>query len=410
MSAVATPHRNKIRPWAAVSVLLLAAVIWAIALVWQSKRAGVRKHLLAGAEYVRLGNSKGAETEWLQASRLEPKNPQVWELLGELYMSTERWMSALEAFRKLEKIKPETPNLYTRLAVSAIRTGDENGSYIYAQSQLQRDPNDIASLLISAHILRLRGEELKRLDYLRRLHQLLPQDKEILSFLTEALTSKYKYDEARLLLTRQIELDPNDAQAYSLRGLGYLNSDPSPQGLENAEKDFLAALKINPLAPFPRLHLGKVYRMRGNLKEALLQMEQAMRVLPDKMDIYYEIAPVYAQAKMPEKAAAARKKYNELRHALDYEASLGKRCVADPNNYAIHLEMGQLQLKKGDARQASYYLSRAQAIRPHDPPLQQALRQLGQLVGAVDQNASLMEKATTAAKSNSPKATGQPTP
>ena len=53
------------------------------------------------------------------------------------------------------------------------------------------------------------------------------------------------------LLEHWLRLDPKSVGAYSLRGLGWFEEDPTAEGQARAEADFNRALRANPRAPFP---------------------------------------------------------------------------------------------------------------------------------------------------------------
>jgi len=396
MSTLVLVRRILVRPSVAVVLLLLTAAAWGLVFVRRNAVTPAARHVETGMRYADQGQARQAEREWQTAVQLDPNNAQAWELLGEFYLSTSNQARAVTPFRQLLRLQPDTPQIHSRLAGCLLWAGDEIGAYKEAQQELKRNPDDISALAISALILSYLGEEQKQLTYLRRLVNLRPDDPEFVLMLAQALTFEHQYAEARPLLERVLEITPTNAQAFSLRGMGYFSEDSSPQGLKRAEEDFNQALRHDPLASFPRLYLGKIYRRRGEPRKAVALLEQLTRFLPRKTDILFELATAYEQAGQSEKAALTRQQFEMVRQEADQERILEKRCSVYPNNFDNHLKAGNLFLNKGDYRKASLYLNRARTLRPGDSRSLSALRQLASLTGGVNARAVARTKAAEA--------------
>jgi predicted Zn-dependent protease len=368
-------------PRTAAGIFLLAAVLVG-SLVWRQRRAApVNRSIAAGMEHARRGHAKQAEQAWRAAAAADPANATAWELLGELYFSTGNWGAAADAFLHLQRLRPDTPDINARLAACFLPAGDEKGALRYAEAELRGDPDDVDALALAVQLLGRTGEEKKRLEYLRRLTALKPNELAFLVMRAEALSFRNQYAEAAPVLERILRLDPANTQAYSLRGMAAFNQDPSPRGLARAEADFNRALRHNPLAPFPRFYLGKVYKRMGQPDKAVFQLETAARLMPRKMDTFYELAAACEQAGQKQKAAAARARFAALRRESAEISALVKRCVMYPNHFGYHLRLGLLTLKAGDVRQARHFLRRADTLRPNDPRVRAGLRQLAALTG-----------------------------
>jgi tetratricopeptide (TPR) repeat protein len=401
MSVSLSRRRLLLRPATALILVLLAATLWAAVFFRQYHEAPVRRHIEAGAEYARLGQAGRAEQEWREAVRLDPNNAAAWELLGELALSTDNWTLGSEAFGQLARLKPDAPNVHGRLAACLLRSGDEVGAFKHAQEELKHDPEDGSSLLISALLLSNMGQLQREVEYLRRLLKQMPDDPDVLALLAETLTYTSNYAEARDVIGRLLKVAPDNAEAYDLRGVGWFNEDPSPQGMAQAESDLLKALRLNPLAPFPRLYLGKIYRRRNQPQKALFQLEEAYRLLPHREDILFELAGAYEQAGQPQKAAQTRQKFETMRQEADLVSSLEKKCKVYPDNFDYHLQLGLLEWKRGEYHKARAYLTRASVLRPADSRVNAALRKLASTTGAPDPRDALQAKMNAAAQGGS---------
>jgi tetratricopeptide (TPR) repeat protein len=371
------PNRSRLRPGIAAVVLLLAVAAWAIVFVGQLHAAPIRRHIDAGMEYARQGKGIAAQREWQAAVRLAPDNAEGWELLSELYLSTSNWEAAIGTLRRLERLKPNTPQLYTHLALCTFLVGDEPSTSRAAEEALRRDPNDEAALLTVASLLGESGTDQQRhLDYLRRLVKIRPNDHDYLLLLAEELSAGRLYDELRLVLEHILAVDPDSTEAYSLRGVCWMNTNPSPEGLVRAEADFRRALQLNPHDAFSHYNLGKTYQLMGQPRKAIAEMEAARNLTPDRSGIYFDLALAYSRVGQPEKAAQARARFETLRQETARISSLEKRCGVNPQDFDLHLELGLIYLSSGDYRRANIYLNQALALRPNDTRAQAALRRL----------------------------------
>jgi Flp pilus assembly protein TadD len=377
-SARSAARRAAPRRKAAPVLLLLAVVVWGIVLLRQHRIAPVQAHIDAGIALAQQGRGIKAEREWRAAARLDPNNAEVWELLGEYYLSGQSYAQALDAYRHLVRLKPDAPEIYNRLGLCAFRSGEMDAAYRYAQTQLKRAPNDTDALALAATVLGDRGEEQQRLDYLRRLVKLTPDDHDYLLLLARTLAFKPAYGEALPVLDHALALEPDSSEALALRGLCRMNSDPLPGGQAAAEADLQRAIRINPQISSPRLNLGTLYRRQGKSAQALAQLQAAARISPEVAGIYFELAAAYDQAGQPQKATEARKRFDTLRRQADLEFRLRQRSAIDPNNFDLKLRLGQIYLQKGDLPKAAYFLNGAQALRPEDAGAKTALEALRQ--------------------------------
>src|SRR5207249_1716772 len=103
-----------------------------------------------------------------------------------------------------------------------------------------------------------------------------------------------------------------------------------------------------PLNGRARLALGRVYRERGKPGAAILELEEAARLLPLSFQVPFELAQAYDAAHRPDAATAARRRFLALRQLASAEGRLEKRCSTNPNSFDDHYRMGLLQLHKGD--------------------------------------------------------------
>lgn len=367
---------SRLSPGVAIGVLALAALTWALVWTWQARRNTVQQHIEAGIEAAQAGQGEKAEQEWRTAVHLDPRSAAAWDLLSEYYLSTNNYPAAVITLERLLRLKPHTPKIEGQLAETTLHAGDEVSALRYAEETLKDDPNNVTALSVAAQLLASLQDEKRRLDYLQRLAKLQPDDLTVLSRLAVALCDNHLNDQALPVLEQILRRDPNNATAYALRGELHFNQDASPRGSALAQADFNRALQIDPTASFPRFYLGKVYLRTGQPEKAVFQLEEASHLQPNKPDIYFELANAYRLAGKAKLAETAQQRFDMLRAYLDRVSGLEKRCAVEPQNFAIHAELGLLKLNEGDTRKASFYLNKAHELQPAEAKVNAALQQL----------------------------------
>jgi hypothetical protein len=101
--------------------------------------------------------------------------------------------------------------------------------------------------------------------------------------------------------------------------------------------------------------------------------------MPRKMDIQFELANAYTQAKQPAKAKLAQGRFEALRRDNDKMRGLMKRCAVDPKNAALFKETGLFSLSIGNTMNARVYLDHADKLTPGDPEITEAWKKLEKL-------------------------------
>ena len=165
-----------------------------------------------------------------------------------------------------------------------------------------------------------------------------------------------RHEEAAELITRALELKPDDAQAHGNLGLAYQRMGK----LESAERHFRQSIDLDPDKPVMWNSLGNVLRDKGqaaeavkayestlrangnypecwaNLSKALVDLgeyerafqavSRALQINPTVADFHNQIAEVYRKGSKFEQAIRAYKKSLELDPKL-YESMLGLATV-----------------------------------------------------------------------------------
>lgn len=367
-------------------LLLTAVVLCGVSLFrWQST-ANFRAHLDRAEEAVRQHKGQAAEAEWLAARKLDPKNADVSELLGEYYISSGQWARGAEAFRTLGRLDPKRPHVLCRLAACLLRIDDQKDAFATAQEELKRDPNCVPALGLVTALMGMRPstEQKQLLTYLRRFAHLLPDDSYVLHQFAELLANQYLYDELRPVIAKLLKLNSGDAESYNLLGFADLARADQPDGARSALDDFKRSLRLAPANGGAYYGIGRAYLRLNDPKQAVAALEQAAHLLPAIARIQTELANAYRAAGMPRQAEEVNARALALQRQGSEERRLIVRCIAYPKDPAYPRQLGELYLKLGERNQARYYLGKADQIKPGDPATRGLIARLDGLGSGAD--------------------------
>jgi len=356
----------------------LAIVLWFAPLSLKGNTKA-QSFFAQGNRLAERGDYDMAAAEWEQAVRTDPKLIEAWVLLGEYYFGRERFEDAIRCMSQVVERAPETPDCHGRLAIAFLSVRSELAAFEEAEKELKRNPKHIPSLAVVASLAGSGGMGEKQLTALEQLVQLLPDDADFLEKYCQSLLERKRDADAGVYIERFVRLAPNSHLAATYQGILAYRLDASLEGSQKAIAHFKRALEMEPQALFPRLYLGKLYLRIRDTKQAVAILEDAAKKMPRKMDIQFELANAYTQAKQPAKAKLAQGRFEALRKDNDKMRGLMKRCAVDPKNGALFKETGLFSLSIGNTMNARVYLDHADKLTPGDPQIEAAWKKLEKL-------------------------------
>lgn len=251
-----------------------------------------------------------------QAQKLNPNHLNTYKLLAEIFMAQGQSQKAIEEINKGLKVDKNHGGFYIALANIYRELGDiEKSNELFAKG-ISRQPNSSALYQYNLGLqLKREGKFEEAKDQLIKAVNLNPQDVDILIVLAQVEKKLGNYDEAIGLLEKAQTQDPENIDIYdNLAGvysdkndyqtaidtykkglaLDLTDQDLSDVGrvYENlgliyhnntkqfdlAEEAFKNALKYDPKQATIYINLGETYRLKGMLKESVIQLEKALQL------------------------------------------------------------------------------------------------------------------------------------
>lgn len=306
--------------------MCLAAVLLiypqANALDKQASRA--LSHYIKGVVNEDWGNIEEAIQEYKKALKADEQNINIRLNLASSYIKKNDSAKAIEELNSATNIDPEAIEPHALLALLYSSKGDvdlathEYEAALKNASKLEPKNIDIYKSLGAVY---LHQKKLKEAENTYRLiTELSPEDAQGYFFLANVHSEVNNNDLAEKEIKRALELRPDYPEALNFLGYLYAEGD---RNLNEAEALIRKALEIEPNNGAYIDSLGWLYFKRGNLEEALRELEKASVLLEDPViydhlgDVYFKIKDVSSAKSNWEKSLSLNPEQSKVREKLE---------------------------------------------------------------------------------------------
>jgi tetratricopeptide (TPR) repeat protein len=304
-------------------------------------------HANLGAAYFRLHRNQEALIEFRAAARLNPENAATQQSLGRLWMEEHHPERAAEAFAAALKSDPRNTDLMLDHARALLDSGNATQAIAALSEMPQVDQSAIAQSLL--------GEANEKLG---------------------------SYKDAAMHLSRAVELDPSEVNAWAL-GVEFLRHWTFDAAIREFE---VASIKF-PDSARMRLGLGAAYFGNGNYSKAVPVFADLLKADPENHinlellgmacgALSTEPSPrcreliAYAESH-PENAKVSIDAATEIVEGkgLDDQTPLARKLLEsaiqrDPRLAEAHYELALLKQNQGDWAGSVPDLERALRLKP----------------------------------------------
>lgn len=293
----------------------------------------------------KLGRSKEALGYLTQvSSQGAPRS--YFEILADLHASAGRFADAAESYREYLKGHPQSAATLYRLSQLARRQRKPAESLSFATRARKLAPYSIPILLETAFASMARGISDPAIVVLKRLRLMDPDNPDYLFPLGQALSQRRDSDELKEAIRcyqRLVELRPQSSQGHGF--LGYCAFLIKDYGLARKHLSLSLKLDANQTAPYfyqgmiayelgddakarellhrvlekqpnhgmARLGMGRLLVRSQQYRQALVELERAAELLPNRSEIHYQLSLTYRQLGEMDKSRQALRRYQELK-------------------------------------------------------------------------------------------------
>jgi tetratricopeptide (TPR) repeat protein len=333
------------------------------------KRQEIKSHFERAQLALRANKPDVAVTEFRDVLTLDPNNVEARANLGVIAFVQGDYVKAGEEFRQALKLQPSLWKAQALLGMCEKRLGKFGSAQTLLEKSFPhlQDPKlrtqagmDLVELDCQS------GDTARTIEVLHALEQLSPTDVDvqyaayrIFSGLAEHAQDKIALINPDSVRMRQIMaqhlvnegdlpgaiaqyrkalgLDPSLSGAHFELGEAILQNSKSKPDIEQSQKEFEAALALNPYDSKSECWLGKIYVLKQDLKIALEHYSRALALNPNDVDAHIGVAKVLAAAGQPEGA---------LGHLLE-------AIQLDPLNVVAHYRLSAVYRQLGRTSDAS---------------------------------------------------------
>jgi Tfp pilus assembly protein PilF len=356
-----------------------------------SAQQQVASHAQKAAEYLREKRPDLAAPEFQAIVALQPNNVDARANLGVLLFFQSKYSDAIPQFREALRLQPALWKIQALLGMAEKRAGDVNNATAdlekaFPKLKEQKIRIDTGMELID--IYSASGDLPKAASIVADLREADPTNVEIiytayrlyadllddsrLSLIVVAPNSARTHQMMAHELARQgdtdgaignyreaLKIDPN-VPGVHFELAEMLNNSSVPDGRQEAEKEYQAALTANPNDEKSECRLGDLAALRGDQKPAAEHYERALKLQPDDPEAIIGVAKSWMTASQAEKALPL----------------LERAVKLDSTNAVAHFRLSTLYRKMGRGGDADRELAEYQKYKAMKEKLRDTYRQM----------------------------------
>jgi tetratricopeptide (TPR) repeat protein len=331
-------------------------------------------YYLLGTAYLGMGQNDLARAEFLSALRQNPQYVAARRQLAALYLSSDNPAAAAQEARRGLELEPDEHRLKLLLAEAlvALRDAEEAGETL--------DSLELTSEEIPLN-MRLRAADiyldLARFDAARHVVEAAlekdPTNAAALQNLIGVESRAGQPTAALAAVNKAIEVDPENAELYRLRGQYYMGfrrpGDGAPRFPNEAQADLLQAEALEPDSSRTQVMLGRLRKLMGSDRQALEAFDKAIELNPANGEAYMlKGAVLEAQGRLD----AAAEAYRVLLERPD-RGGVGRRALAIAMNNLAWLLADHEKPAAADLDRALELAQDAKELMPDDPSVADTL-------------------------------------
>ena len=319
----------------------LVVLLWLAA---QAPSAEALSHLQAGVEADKQHHVDVAIAEFRRATELDPNLADGFLSLGQAYLEAHDYGSAIQPLKRAVELKQDMLPAHQLLGYALLIQG-------YASEAIPH--LELAHEVSALGIAEVEAGHLKEaVTHLQQALEQRPNDPDLLYYLGRAsgLLSKQAIDTL-------VSAYPDSPRAHEAMGENYFVLRQMPQ----AEREFMAALKLRPDTPEVHLELGDVYAKSSQWDKAETQFREQTKMQPGNAEAAYRLGAALLQEGKAHAARLELIRADRLRPQMpEVLYSLGKAAFLDSDPAAAEkawLELLSIEKNTDLAAQTHFELA-----------------------------------------------------
>ncbi|MBQ7286644.1 MAG: tetratricopeptide repeat protein, partial [Candidatus Gastranaerophilales bacterium] len=242
--------------------------------------------------------------------------------LGNLFMQQYDYQNALQMYEKAQVLIPDYKYNYINIADVKNLLNDFEGAIKAYQEFLAAYPQNLEGQVSLANVYLDKKDYQKSIETFASALKNNPKDFRDYSNYGLALLRSNDLVKAELAFQAAVKLNNKDAMSYANLGIIQMKQDD----LANAASSFSKALELDNDLHAIRFDYATLLKSRGQINEAIVQLEQFVENYPESEMAYVSLSDAYV-------------KKNDYTKAI---LTLNNILTIQPNNNNIKLEIAKL--------------------------------------------------------------------
>jgi tetratricopeptide (TPR) repeat protein len=305
-----------------------------------------RSYLNLALLQVDAKQAEAAELNFLKAIDLDSKSVSARLALGNFYLRQKRFSEAERQFRTALQISPQTPAPYAALAALYSSQGQKPQAEQILQQAKQAMPNNPDGYRMLGDFYFSTGDLPDALKEYASLNSQHSQDLPVRKTYIQLLILAGKLDVAKPLSDALLKDTSNDADSVVLKG----QIQKAQGNLPDARLTFESAVKSAPENPAAHYYLGITLAELGNTENAESELRKAVEIRPGMVEADKALAAI----------ALNQRAFSLLRETA------GRMIVARPHSADGYLLHARALLNTGDEKGAVEDIHQAILMAPED--------------------------------------------
>lgn len=237
-----------------------------------------------GQSLAAAGRNQEALKALQRSVELDPRQAEAWRALGDQLTLAGQEDRAQEAYQRYSSLVVRFPELAE--AAELMRTGKLGKAEQLVREFARQHPDDVNGLRMLADI----GMKLGRYDdartLLQRCLELVPDYHLARHNLAVVLTRQNRLDEAKVQIDRLLKADPGNANYQLLKGTILVQRGEHESALDIYER----VLKFYPNQPRAQMNFGHTLKTVGRMGEAIAAYRRCIQMNPGIGEAYWSLA------------------------------------------------------------------------------------------------------------------------
>jgi tetratricopeptide (TPR) repeat protein len=262
------------------------------------------------------------------ALEIAPKDYNVLIAAGDVYLEMNNGGEAATQYERAETVEPKNPKAFTRVAAIWIRVRNAEQTLTDLNKALAIDPNYAPALKLMSELYYKSKKYEKAKEYYTKYLQNSEYSVANRTRFARILFNSKEYEDALSQILDIQETNKEDIYMYRLAGYSYY--EVGAEGKDTSKfrpgavslETFMAKIDPSKILASDYEYLGKLYsRIPGSDSLAISNMQKALEMAPEKIELNKEAAAVFGRLRKFDQATAYYEEYlakTDKPNAADY--------------------------------------------------------------------------------------------